>query len=106
MLFRKKHRREAVTFLTEHMARYRAKPREQLLQLLDEQDTFEIKGDSEKLGNGFSKDLARASKDRDTAILALKDQVMIFMDKAVSQYQSNFEVLVEVLRDIKCDSKK
>lgn len=30
------------------MARYRAKPREQLLQLLDEPDTFEIKGDSGK----------------------------------------------------------
>jgi len=48
MIFRKKYRREAVTFLTEHMARYRAKPREQLLQLLDEQDTFEIKGESGK----------------------------------------------------------
>ncbi len=48
MIFRKKHRREAVAFLTEHMARYRAKPREQLLQLLDEPDTFEITGDSGK----------------------------------------------------------
>lgn len=30
------------------MARYRAQPREQLLRLLDEQDSFEIKGDSGK----------------------------------------------------------
>ena len=48
MIFRKKHRREAIAFLTEHMDRYRAKPIEQLLRLLDEQDTFEIKGDSGK----------------------------------------------------------
>lgn len=67
---------------------------------------LEIKGDSDRLGDSFSKDLARASKERDTAILALKEQVVAFMDKSSSQHQANFEVLVEVLRDIGCDKKK
>ena len=67
---------------------------------------LEIKGDSEKLGDGFSKDLARASKERDAAIFALKEQVVAFMDKSSSQHQSNFEVLVQVLRDIGCDNKE
>lgn len=67
---------------------------------------LEIKDDSEKLSERLTKGLERSSRERDAAIKALEKKVDGFMSTVTNQQQSNFEVLVGVLRDIGCDNPK
>ena len=78
---------------------------------------LEIKGDSEKLGQSFKENseklgrsfkenLERSSRERDSAIKALEKKVDGFMATVNDQQQSNFKVLVGVLRDIGCSNPK
>lgn len=67
---------------------------------------LEIKDDSEKLSERLTKGLERSSRERDAAIKALEKKVDGFMATVNDQQQSNFKVLVGVLRDIGCSNPK
>ena len=61
---------------------------------------MEIKDDSNKLAQDFTKSLERSSRDHGAAIGGLREQVVTFMDKSDERHQANFEVLVDLIKDL------
>lgn len=63
---------------------------------------LEIKEDAKMLADKFSQDLEKSSVQRDKAIASLQAQLTLYTEKVGLQQQANFDVIVDVLREIGC----